>query len=74
MERKWLKTIRVTAGMTQEEVAKAVRVAPSTYAMYEQGRRTPSVKVASAIGFRLDFDWKLFFESELHESCIKQLA
>ncbi|MEG0471306.1 MAG: helix-turn-helix transcriptional regulator [Solibacillus sp.] len=74
MKRQWLKKIRTDANMTQGDVAKIVPIATSTYAMYEQGRRTPSVKIASEIGFQLGFDWKLFFETELHESCNKKLA
>lgn len=73
LERQWLKNARATVSMTQEEVAIKTEIASSTYAMYEQGRRTPSVKVARKIGNLLGFDWKDFFEPNVHELCNKRV-
>lgn len=74
MKRVWLKKIREEKGMLQKDVASEIGVASSTYAMYEQGNRTPSVATAAKIGMVLNFDWQLFFEEQLHETCTEKLA
>lgn len=65
--RDWLKEKRTKSKMTQEQVAMKVGVARTTYAMYEQGERDPSVGVAVKIGEVLRFKWTLFFEDKVHE-------
>ncbi|MFE6167045.1 helix-turn-helix transcriptional regulator [Viridibacillus arvi] len=74
--RKWLKQKRIENRLTQEEVASSVDIARTTYASYEQGERNPSVNIAKKLAQLLEFDWTLFFETEVHEMCIydKQLA
>lgn len=66
--RVWLKDKRLKAKLTQEQVAIKAGVARTTYAMYEQGERDPSVGVAVRIGDVLKFKWILFFEDKVHET------
>ncbi|PIC59068.1 transcriptional regulator [Sporosarcina sp. P12(2017)] len=66
--RVWLKDKRLKAKLTQEQVAVKAGVARTTYAMYEQGERDPSVGVAVRIGDVLKFKWTLFFEDKVHET------
>lgn len=65
--RKWLKEKRLNAGLTQEQLAIESGIARTTYAMYEQGERNPSVSAAMSIANVLEFKWTIFFEDELHE-------
>lgn len=67
--REWLKKIRLDNNLTQEEFADRLQIARTTYAMYEQGERTPSVPRAKKIAAQLDCDWALFFTDSLHETC-----
>lgn len=62
MIRFWLSSIRVTSGLTHEEIAKIVGVKRQYYSMIENGSRTPSVKVAQKIADVLNFEWILFFD------------
>ena len=54
-----LKQARVSAGLTQEKIAKRLLVAPQNYAAYEQGRREPKatslLKIADALNVSLDW-------------------
>lgn len=68
--RSWLEEKRLEKGLTQEQTAILSDIARTTYAMIEQGKRNPSVKVAKQISNVLDFNWTLFFEDKLHESCM----
>lgn len=70
--REWLKEKRIKSKMTQEQIALKVGVARTTYAMYEQGERDPSVGVAVKIGDVLKFKWTLFFEDKVHEMRTKK--
>lgn len=70
--RDWLKEKRLKAKLTQEQVARKVGVARTTYAMYEQGERDPSVGVAIKIGEVLKFKWALFFEDKVHGTRTKK--
>lgn len=73
MKRVWLIELRNKSKLTQEEVAERVGIARTTYAMYEQGQRTPKVPTILKIADALDFEWQLFFEEQLHDTC-KKLA
>ncbi len=66
--RKWLKSNRLEKGMTQHDVAEKANIERSYYTMIEQGKRTPSVKVAKDISEVLGFDWTIFFESKCNET------
>lgn len=52
-------TLRKAAGLSQAELAKALKISPSAVGMYEQGRRQPSVELlaamASFFGVSIDF-------------------
>nr|WP_220132309.1 helix-turn-helix transcriptional regulator [Listeria rustica] len=61
--------IRKEKELTQELAAKECGIARTTYAMYEQGERTPSPSNAKLIGAAMGFNWTLFFEEEIHETC-----
>lgn len=67
--RDWLKNLRKEAGYTQAKVAKKVGISRSTYSMYEQGRRDPSLRVAIEIAALLKFPWTQFFESKINNMC-----
>lgn len=73
-KRLWLEEARKQYKFTQEDVAVKVGVARTTYAMYEQNQRTPSVAIAAKIGSILKVDWQLFFEEQLRESCNNKTA
>ena len=62
----WLQEIREGKGLTQQQVADAVKISRGHYANIENGRRCESDKVDTekAIAAALDFDWTLFFEDE----------
>lgn len=62
--RKWLKDIRDSKGLTQEQVAILSGISRSHYTHIEQGTKTPSVKVAKRIASALNFDWTIFFEDK----------
>ncbi|MEN2466720.1 helix-turn-helix transcriptional regulator [Ornithinibacillus sp. JPR2-1] len=61
--RKWLKEIRESKGLTQEQVAILSGISRSHYTHIEQGNKTPSVEVAKSIAKTLKFNWVLFFEN-----------
>lgn len=65
----WLKEIREKNGYTQESLAEALDIPKTTYSSYEQGHRRPSVKRAKEIAEILSFDWTIFFEEEVRETC-----
>ncbi|WP_342538497.1 helix-turn-helix transcriptional regulator [Sporosarcina sp. FSL K6-1540] len=65
--REWLKQRRLKARLTQEQVAEKSGIARTTYAMYEQGERDPSVGVAVNIADVLKFNWTLFFEDKVRK-------
>ena len=65
----WLKEAREKKGFTQESLAEALDIPKTTYSSYEQGHRRPSVRRAKDIAEVLGFEWTIFFEDEVRESC-----
>lgn len=63
-KREWLTNLRNLQGFTQQDIADAVGVDRSSYAMYESGRRNPHVATAKKIATILKFDWTIFFANE----------
>lgn len=60
--RKWLFDIRLRKKLTQESIAKEVKITRTYYTQIENGDRRPSVEVAKRIAVCLDFDWTIFFD------------
>lgn len=58
----WLKTVRLEANLTQDDVAKNAGIARGAYANIENDERRPSVEVAKRIAAVLGFEWTRFFE------------
>lgn len=54
-----IRYLRTSEKLTQKDLAKALNVAPQTYASYEQGRREPDIdtliKIARFYNVSLDF-------------------
>lgn len=65
--RNWLKDIRASAGLKQEDVADQAGVARATYGHIETGERNASVMNAKRIASVLGFEWTLFFEEPCHD-------
>lgn len=61
--RTWLKEIRDSKGLTQEQVAILSNISRSHYTHIEKGNKTPSVEVAKRIGKTLKFNWVIFFDN-----------
>lgn len=62
---------RIQHNMTQAEVAEKAQVSRTTFAMYEQGERTPTIKNAKQIAKVLEFEWTLFLINEYTKCVIK---
>ena len=62
--RTWLKNLRISKKLTQEDMAKAVGVDLTSIGKYELGLRSPTVKTAKKIADILNFDWTRFYENE----------
>lgn len=77
MKRYWLVEIREKYGLTQADVAEAVKTSPTHYGDIETGRRTPGSLLAMRIAVFLDFPvaW-LFLPIYLHnaEKAVLKLA
>lgn len=58
----WLKEIRISQRLLQEQVAAAAGIERAYYSMIETGKRKPSVAIAQAIANVLGFAWTKFFE------------
>ena len=63
MKESWLQNIRSRCNMTQNDVARAVKMSRAAYANIERGVRRPSPELAQKLGKLLDFDWTRFFEA-----------
>lgn len=66
--RVWLKEIRLSKHLTQQEVADQAGLQRAYYTMVENGSRTPSVTFAKSIGKTLGFDWTIFFDNRSNET------
>lgn len=64
--REWLHEIRDARCLTQEQVAKKVKITRAYYTQIESGDRRPSVEVAKAIANLLEFDWTDFFNEKVN--------
>ncbi len=62
MERAWLIAIRENSGISQKCVSEQIGVSQPSYSNIENGKRTPSVRVAKKIAAALGFDWTQFYE------------
>ena len=62
--REWLIAFRKAKGLSQEEIAEAIGIAPSTYSTYEMGERTPKPNTAKKIAKIFGFDWTKFYEEK----------
>lgn len=64
--RKTLRQYRLKSGMTVEQIAKIIKVAPSTYYKWEDGSRSPNIKkailIAKILGSTVE---ELFFDELL---------
>lgn len=56
-----LKHMRRVKELTQQQVADSANISRSMYNKIESGERSPSPRVAKAIGACLDIDWTLFY-------------
>ncbi len=63
-KRTWLISYRNRRGLSQFEVAKLTDITQQMYGYIENGKRSPSPKLAQKIAKILDFDWTKFYEEE----------
>lgn len=61
-KREWLITKRKKKGLSQKEVARLINATQQMYSYVENGRRTPSTKLAKKIADVLNFSWTKFYE------------
>lgn len=61
-----LKTSRKTIGLTQYDIARLVGCSEQYYNEIENGKRTPSVKLAKEIGRVLNVEWVNFFKDKVN--------
>ena len=56
-----LKELRINRGLTQDDLAKALKVSRSTIGMYESGSREPDYEILETIAdyFNVDIDYLL---------------
>jgi len=60
----WLKHIRESLSMSQEEIARKIGISQQYYSFIEAGKRGKKLPVpmAKRIAEALGFDWKKFYE------------
>lgn len=68
--RDWLKKIRLSKGLTQQDVAERSGIKRAYYTMIEQGKRNPSVSVAKSIAKALEMEWTFFFEYKCNKTTL----
>ena len=70
-----LKKAREYNGVTQHEVAKALKISQSTYAGYESGRAEPNIELIAMMSklYRVTTDWLLGLSSESGLNAIAQV-
>jgi putative transcriptional regulator len=66
--REWLKVLRNSKKMTQNDVAIKAGITQQHYSFIENGDRVPSVDTAQSIANVLGFHWTRFFEPEQEAS------
>ena len=57
-----VKELRMSKGLTQEQLASECGVQRTTITMIEIGENKPSVELAKKLGVIFEVDWKGFFE------------
>ena len=60
--RGWLIKAREDKGMTQQQLANALKLTRAGCSSYELGKRTPKPEIAKRIAEILGFDWTKFYE------------
>lgn len=75
MEHLTLSNLRKKKGLTQRDLAKKCEMSPSAIAMYERGKRTPTLKRAKVLAefFNVSVE-KIFFENNVHDMRAKRGA
>lgn len=70
-----LKKAREYNGITQQEVAKALKISRSTYAGYESGRTEPNIELIAMLSklFCVSTDWLVGVSSESNINSITQI-
>lgn len=61
-KRTWLIFFRKQKGLSQLEVSKLTDISQQMYGAIENGKRSPSPKLAKKIAKALGFDWTKFYE------------
>ena len=64
----WLKEIRMSRNMTQQQVANLSGVSRTTITEIENNNSNPSVEKAKKIADVLGFRWTRFFDDDLKET------
>lgn len=59
-----LRTLRLNAGMSQEDLAKKLGLAKSTISMYENASREPSLEILEAIADTFNVDMNTLTDSK----------
>ena len=69
-----LKKLRLKSGLTQAQLARKLKVSPSSIGMYEQGRREPNNKILSKICRELNATGDYILNLEEDESQAKDVC
>lgn len=67
-ERVWLKNIRESKRLTQENIAANLGVTRQHIGLIENGIANPSPELAKKIAIVLDFDWTLFYQEKIDQN------
>lgn len=60
--RNWLKEIRKSKNLTQEQLSEKVKISRAFLTQLELNKRNPSVQTAMKIAKVLEFNWTRFYE------------